>query len=150
MERFNGGLKTYWKEKAYRRLDSPEGKRRRRRRRLAKAELGDGRRRGFWRIRSRIRIASRFRSLRKASPRRILTWIRDAYVRLMLAFARSAAIRGGYGYGYGGEAVAGFSRPAVKEYDEKVLVEIYKSILARGGGIVAVGSEMDGQIVVNR
>lgn len=68
----------------------------------------------------------------------------------MLAFARSAAIGGGYGYGYGGEAVAGFSRPAVKEYDEKVLVEIYKSILARGGGIVAVGSEMDGQIVVNR
>ncbi|KAJ0979898.1 hypothetical protein J5N97_015372 [Dioscorea zingiberensis] len=149
MERFNGGLKAYWKEKAYRRLDATEGKQRRRRRRLPKAELGDGRRRVFWRIRSRIRIAPRLRSLRKVTPKRILAWIRDAYVRLMLAFARSAALGGGYGYS--GEAAAmGFSQPMVKEYDEKVLVEIYKSILARGGGIMPVGSATDGQIVVKR
>lgn len=118
MEAFRGGLKGYWKRRAYQRLDG--GGRRRRR-----AVLGGGRRRRFW----RIRVVPRLRFLaRVASPKRLLARIRDAYVRMMLSFASSGAIAAGYG----GAAVAGFGRPQLKEYDEKMIVEIYKSLVAQG------------------
>ncbi|XP_008784402.2 uncharacterized protein LOC120110193 [Phoenix dactylifera] len=121
MEAYNRGLKGYWKRRAYQRLDG--GGRRR-----SRAELNGGRRRRFW----RIRVVPRLRFLaRVASPKRFLARIRDAYVRMMLSFASSGAIANGY-TGYGGAAVTGFGRPQLKEYDEKMIVEIYKSLVAQG------------------
>ncbi|EHA8590334.1 hypothetical protein COCNU_scaffold017193G000010 [Cocos nucifera] len=123
MEAFKRGLKGYWKRRAYQRLDGGGGRRRR-----SRAELSGGRRRRFW----RIRVVPRLRFLaRMASPKRFLARVRDAYVRMMLSFASSGAIDAGYA-GYGGAAVAGFGRPQLKEYDEKMIVEIYKSLVAQG------------------
>ncbi|CAL9047228.1 unnamed protein product [Musa banksii] len=132
MESYKGGLKGYWKRRGYHRADGGQG-----RRRLCKAELGGGgrRRRRFW----RIKISPRLGFLRAASPRRILARIRDAYVRMMLGFANCVAYGG---YGYGGVEVTGLPRPALKEYDEKVLVEIYNG--DRSPSMDASGPGSDG------
>ncbi|CAM0955908.1 unnamed protein product [Alopecurus aequalis] len=139
-----GGIKAYRKLRGYDRLDAAAAQRRPP---LATAELGGGaggaaatatagnRRRG-WRVKRR---GLGRRILRALSPRRWLVRLRDAYVNAMLRLASSAAV--GYGStpycGGGGEP---FARPRPpKEYDEKVLVEMYRSILARGGVIPISG-----------
>ena len=137
-----GGIKAFRKLRGYDRLDAAAAQRRPP---LATAELGavsasaltatssssGRRRRRGWRVR---RSGLGRRVLRALSPRRWLARLRDAYVSAMLSLASSHAI--GYGsapYCAGGEP---FARPRpAKEYDEKVLVEMYRSILARGGVI---------------
>lgn len=65
----------------------------------------------------------------------------DAYVNAMLRLASSAAVAGYGGAGPYCTAADPFARPRplTREYDEKALVEIYRSILARGeaGPVVA-------------
>ncbi|KAH7666665.1 hypothetical protein IHE45_12G011000 [Dioscorea alata] len=164
MEKFNNGLKTYWKRRAYNRLEAPAG-RRWWRRRVDRTEMGEERRRG---IRIRIRV---WRRLRKVTPRRILAWIRDGYARTMLGLDRSAMI-GGYRAGFGTATampmriltsirdgyvrmMLGLERSATvggngggfgtstteKEYDERVLVAIYRAL--ESGEILAVGNGGD-------
>lgn len=135
MEGGGGGVRGYWMRRKYQRLGG-EGRRtknQRHRHRLGLAG-GDGRRRRFW----RIRISPSVAFLRRVvSPRRFLASLRDAYVRLMLRIANSPAIAGG-GSGGGfcsfgpGFAAPAFGRPAIREYDEKMIVEIYKTLLAQG------------------
>ncbi|EHA8591161.1 hypothetical protein COCNU_scaffold035290G000030 [Cocos nucifera] len=146
METYKGGLKGYWKRRAYHRLDgSGRGPRRR-----SRAELGGGRKRRFWRIPiapPRLRFLAR-----AASPKRFLARIRDAYVRMMLSFASTGAIAARCAE-YGGDGVAGFRRPQLKEYDEKMIVEIYKSLVAQGSLIATAaggGAERTGQTAVRR
>lgn len=140
-----GGIKAYWKHRGYDRLDAAAAQRRPA---LATAELGAGgkapatagRRRG-WRVRRR---GLGRRLLRALSPRRLLARLRDAYVNAMLRLASSAAV--GYGSAPFCAASEPFARPRpLKEYDEKVLVEMYRSILARGGVIPLSG---DASLVV--
>lgn len=51
-----------------------------------------------------------------------------------MGFANSRICTAGYG---GGEGVYGFGKGPLKEYDDKVIVEIYKSILmAQQGQLV--------------
>ncbi|OIT00954.1 hypothetical protein A4A49_04947 [Nicotiana attenuata] len=49
---------------------------------------------------------------------------------MMLRVANSRGLDGGYDGDYSG--VTGFGMWPIKEYDEKVLVEIYKSMMAKG------------------
>lgn len=138
---YKRGIKAYWKRRGYYRLDAAAAQRRPP---LLTAELGGGapapeglrRRRRGWRVRRGLGR----RLLRALSPRRWLTRIRDAYVSAMLRLASSPAV----GYGAGAPYCAGgpeaFARPRqLKEYDGKVLVEIYRSILARGGPLAVAG-----------
>uniref|UniRef100_A0A0A9AVA2 Uncharacterized protein n=1 Tax=Arundo donax TaxID=35708 RepID=A0A0A9AVA2_ARUDO len=59
----------------------------------------------------------------------------------MLRLASSPAVAHGAGAPYSATATHGaFARPPqLKEYDKKVLVEIYRSILARGGPLAIAG-----------
>lgn len=43
---------------------------------------------------------------------------------------------GGFGGGYPGDVVTGFGMRPVKEYDERMIVEIYKSIVMAQGQLV--------------
>ncbi|CAO2203346.1 unnamed protein product [Urochloa humidicola] len=146
---YKGGIKAYWKRRGYYRVDAAAAQRRPP---LPTAELGGGgvaqpqppppedgssarrcRRRRGWRVR-RGQLGRRL--LHALSPRRWLVRLRDAYVSAMLRLASSPAVGYGAGAPYCAPATHGasFARPAqLKEYDEKVLVEIYRSILARGG-----------------
>jgi hypothetical protein len=152
---YKGGIKSYWKRRGYDRLDAAVAQRRPQ---LLAAELGGGgvpaqqeqqkggrRRRGHgWPVRRR---GLRRCVLRALSPRRWLVRLRDAYVSAMLRLASSPAVACGAGPPHSATATHGaFARPAqLKEYDEKVLVEIYRSILARGGHLaVAAGDGVVG------
>ncbi|XP_042507879.1 uncharacterized protein LOC122083979 [Macadamia integrifolia] len=134
------GIKGKWNRKDYKRLD---GSHRFRRRTIRVVELassasqdgvgqdqnqnqGGGRRRRFWRIKvtPKLKIFARVNS-----PKKFFQRLRDAYVKIMLGFANSRMFLSGYG---GGRAGFGMRKPALKEYDEKVIVEIYKSLMAQG------------------
>ncbi|THU47403.1 hypothetical protein C4D60_Mb09t15120 [Musa balbisiana] len=134
MKSYKDGLKGYWTRPEHR-GGGDQG-----RRRLCRAELGGGgHRRRFW----RLKISPQLGFLRATSPQRILPRIRDAYVRMMLRFARATPLGVGYGGGGGGggAGAVGFAREPLREYDEKVLVEIYKSLVAdsaNAGGAVAL------------
>ncbi|KAG2309690.1 hypothetical protein Bca4012_081344 [Brassica carinata] len=96
----------YWRRsRGYERLDGSANK----------SNLDPTRKRRFWR---RIRIVPKLRVLKKTSPKKFLTRLRDSYVNMMLRVASSGASQ----YGYR-------SSLASREYDEKKLVEIYKSML---------------------
>jgi hypothetical protein len=144
---YKGGIKGYWKRRGYDRLDAAAAQPRPR---LPTAELGGGgegegeaqpqpqrhRRRG-WRVRRRRAGVLGRRLLRALSPLRLLARLRDAYVNAMLRLASSAAVVG-YGASTGPYCTAAADpfnrpRPLTRDYDEKALVEIYRSILARGG-----------------
>ncbi|ONK63307.1 uncharacterized protein A4U43_C07F13620 [Asparagus officinalis] len=65
---------------------------------------------------------------------------------MMLKFAQSGAISGGYGYG--NQNLNGFGRgPELKEYDEKMIVQIYRSLLVQSQ-LVAGGGAADRRCVV--
>ncbi|XP_059438837.1 uncharacterized protein LOC132171520 [Corylus avellana] len=120
------GLRGYWRRRDYEKLNG-SGRRRR-----ARVELGSTRRRRFW----RIKTAPKLRRLRASSPKKLLRWLRDWYVNMMLRLANSRAFTAGVAGGYGGatcDAIGGFARAPSKEYDEKVIVQIYKSVVMPQG-----------------
>ncbi|XWS76616.1 hypothetical protein CRYUN_Cryun01aG0192100 [Craigia yunnanensis] len=115
------GLRGYWKRKGYVKLNGS--------RRRSRVELGSSRRRRFWRIRVKAK-------LRIPSPKKFFVWLRDAYVKMMMGLANSRMVNTGYGGAIGDHGVAAFGKLPLKEYDEKMIVEIYKSLLMAQGQLV--------------
>lgn len=113
-------LKGYWRRRGYVKLNGP------RRRKMAQVELGSTptrRRRTF-----RIKIKPKLK-LRLPNAKKFFVWLRDAYVNMMLKLANSSVISNS---GYGGaisDGVYNFGMRPMKEYDEKKIVEIYKSMM---------------------
>ncbi|GAB4841072.1 hypothetical protein Ancab_021817 [Ancistrocladus abbreviatus] len=127
------GIRGYWKRKGYERLNGPSRKQRKSRVELAQmASSGSnqGRRRGLWRWRIKLSPKIRF-----GSPRKWLTKLRDAHVKMMLRLASSSGLRSG-GFGAVDYGTAAFDKSVLKEYDEKMIVEIYKTFLLGQGHIV--------------
>lgn len=63
-------------------------------------------------------------------PGWLLVKLRDAYVRMMMKFAR--AYGGGGGFYGAGMGISLAPRQTLKEYDEKVIVEMYKNMIRQG------------------
>lgn len=129
------GVKDYWRRKGYKKLNG-SGRRRRNRVELGSTRTGKGR---FWRW--RIRLAPKIRIRKIPSPKKMVLWVRDAYVRMMLGLANSrimtvSASASGFGGTLAGAdtSFAGFGRAPPKEYDEKTIIQIYKSLLMAHGG----------------
>ncbi|KAK7259262.1 hypothetical protein RIF29_24864 [Crotalaria pallida] len=130
------GLKEFWKKKGkgYGRLYKSG-----RRRKMETVELGGGAattttstRRKRW----RIKISRKIRIPRIPSPKKLMLWLRDAYVRMMMSLANSKAMSmTASATGNGG--VGGYGRgPPPKEYDDKMLVHMYKSLMVAQGRLV--------------
>ncbi|XVE73382.1 hypothetical protein DITRI_Ditri11bG0113500 [Diplodiscus trichospermus] len=117
------GLRGYWKRRGYVKLNGS------RRSRRSRVELGSSPRRRFWKIRVKAK-------LRIPSPKKFFVWLRDAYVKMMLAFANSRMVNIGYGGTIGDNGIAAFGKRPLKEYDEKMIVEIYKSLVMAQGQLV--------------
>ncbi|KAI6694652.1 hypothetical protein NL676_022362 [Syzygium grande] len=123
------GLRGYWRRRSYRRLGGSGS-----RRRMRVAELGSTRRRRrrwSWRIKISPKL-SWLRSPRKFLlwPKKLLIWLRDGYVKMMLGIADSR-VCGAYGGGSVADAgLSGFGRRPPKEYDQRVIVEVYKALMA--------------------
>ncbi|XP_058742607.1 uncharacterized protein LOC131615124 [Vicia villosa] len=133
------GLKEYWERKGYRRINRSGH-----RRRINKVELGNGtgqtRKARFWRW--KIKLSPKIRINRIPSPKKLLIRARDAYVRMMMGLANSRVMTvSGSAGGFGGTMStgptgdAGFKRAPPKEYDEKMIIQIYKSILMTHGNL---------------
>ncbi|KAG7531170.1 hypothetical protein ISN44_Un55g000660 [Arabidopsis suecica] len=115
----------YWRRlRGYQRLDGSAKKANSGRRNVKRVKMDPTRKRRFW----RIKIVPKLRFLKKSSPKKL----GDAYVNMMLRLANSRVVGSSYGYGQYGYG----SGLASKEYDEKKLVEIYKSILMAQGNLV--------------
>ncbi|KAK7277792.1 hypothetical protein RJT34_22809 [Clitoria ternatea] len=130
-------LKECWRRRGYQRIN------RQGRRRMNRVELGSGRtgKTRFWRW--RIKLAPKIRIRKIASPKKMALWVRDSYVRMMLGLANSrvmtmSASASGFGGAIPGSdpTVTGFGRAPPKEYDEKTIIQIYKSLLAAHGQFV--------------
>ncbi|KAL1216191.1 hypothetical protein V5N11_018645 [Cardamine amara subsp. amara] len=114
--------KRYWRRwRGYEKLDgsSTTSEKNSGRRKGKRVKMDPTRKKRFW----RIKIVPKLRILKTASPKKLLVWLRDSYVKMMMRLANSRAVGSS---GYGG---SGFGSGPMKEYDEKMLVEIYKSIL---------------------
>ncbi|KAI3938449.1 hypothetical protein MKW98_015348 [Papaver atlanticum] len=141
------GIKGYWRKsrKGYERLDGSGLKSKKRLELVTlggsssssttptsdpQPQNGNKRRRRFWgiKITPKLKIF-----LKRNSPKKILKKLRDAYVNMMLGFANSSVFSSGFSYvGNGGYGDSGFTKPVRKEYDEKAIVEFYKSLMAQG------------------
>ncbi|KAJ7977622.1 Binding protein [Quillaja saponaria] len=133
MEGVSARVRQFWGRRGYRRLNG-SGRRRR-----SRVELGSTstRRKRFW----KIRIAPKIRFPKLVSPKKFLVWLRDAYVNMMMGLANSRVMSSASGYGMsgalgGGDGIGGFGRAPAKEYDEKMIVEIYKSLVMGQGQLV--------------
>lgn len=122
------GLKEYLGRRGYQRLNGPGGR--------TRVELGTTRNRKGRLWRWKIKITPKIRVQRIPSPKKLLVWLRDAYVRMMLGLANSRVMTmSASASGFGGDP-AGFGRAPPKEYDEKVIIQIYKSLVMGHGHLV--------------
>ncbi|XP_018824761.1 uncharacterized protein LOC108994122 [Juglans regia] len=125
-------LRGYWKRRGYERLTGSTGQRRR----MGAEQLGSARGRSrFW----RIKITPKLRVRRVPSPKSFFVRLRDWYVNLMLRFANSplcSTAGAGYGGAVSWDGIGGLQGRSLKEYDEKVIVEIYKSMVMAQGHLV--------------
>ncbi|OIW21900.1 hypothetical protein TanjilG_14545 [Lupinus angustifolius] len=130
------GLKEFWKRKrrSYRRLYGSG-----RRQRMDTVELGGGtstttgtRRRRRW----RIKISRKIKITKISSPKKMVMWLRDAYVSMMTSLANSkvmticASVTGN-----GGIREFGKNPPHNQDYD-KMVAHMYKSFIAAQGQLV--------------
>ncbi|XP_027353142.1 uncharacterized protein LOC113863685 [Abrus precatorius] len=120
----SGSLKKYWMRRrvmGYQRLHGSD------RRRMKRVEVGGSQSKRRW----RIKIGKKIKIPKISSPKKLVLWVRDAYMRMMLGFANSMSVSAtGYGGNTTSIAVSGFGRaPPPKEYDEKMIVHIYKSLI---------------------
>ncbi|GKB51912.1 hypothetical protein Tco_0902665 [Tanacetum coccineum] len=110
------GVKCYWKTRGYQRLGSstnvPD-----RHGGEESGTRGTRRKRKFFRLRISPRL--------KLKPKKWYTRARDAYVRIMMKLANTSVVRSRTMTGYNGD---GFGRPSNKEYDNKIIYEIYKTL----------------------
>ncbi|XP_077217813.1 uncharacterized protein LOC143869575 [Tasmannia lanceolata] len=134
------GLRGYWKRKKYERLIRP-GRPRRKRVELARMG-GPNRSRRFW----RIRVTPRLRYLRLGYAKKLFVRLRDAYVKMMLGFANST----GFSYGSDFGRSIGYGNGSLKEYDEKMIVQIYKSLVAQGKLMGSEGVKIGGGDIILR
>ncbi|XP_071741384.1 uncharacterized protein [Rutidosis leptorrhynchoides] len=73
----------------------------------------------------RFRINPRLKIKLGGSPRKLFLGLRDAYVKIMMKLANTSIVRGRTMTGFSGD---GFGKTTVKEYDEKMIIEIYKAL----------------------
>ncbi|KAG9155839.1 hypothetical protein Leryth_004091 [Lithospermum erythrorhizon] len=88
-------------------------------------------RRFNWRMKLNKKLKFKFKF--SISPKKFLIGFRDGYINFMNKIANSSMVTGGgfvgSGGGYGGNVMNGFRVKTLKEYDEKMIVEIYKSLV---------------------
>ncbi|XP_076899845.1 uncharacterized protein LOC143553829 [Bidens hawaiensis] len=102
-------------------------------RRLATATNESRSKRGRW---SWIRMPRRLKIKLRWNPKKLVDSVHSAYVRMMMKLASSSVVRGGAIGGYGaGAEICQFGMRPMKEYDEKVIIQIYKSLSVRPGAL---------------
>lgn len=125
-------IKGYWRRRGYERINGSGGGRRRKNRVELAVEGTNTRKRRFWRIRliPRLKLKLRF------SPKKFVVGLRDGYVNFMTRLANSSFISSGAAGYPGGGGIDGFGMRPLKEYDERMIIEIYKSLMIAQGQLI--------------
>lgn len=105
-------VKCYWRRRGYQRLGTTNTRSQKRQSRV-------------WRIRVNPRLKLNLKVKVSWSPRKLFIGLRDAYVNIMMKMANTTVVRGRTVSGYSAD---GFGKTAIKEYDEKIIIEICKSL----------------------
>ncbi|GAA0143457.1 hypothetical protein Leryth_004738 [Lithospermum erythrorhizon] len=123
------GIKGYMNRRSYKKLIHGSS-------RSSRVEVLGGsdsckKRRLSWRLKLNKKLKLKFKF--SISPKKILMSLRDGYVNFMNKIGNTSLVIGGGfsngGYGYGSNVVHGFGTRTLKEYDEKMIAEIYKSLV---------------------
>ncbi|XP_058742470.1 uncharacterized protein LOC131614958 [Vicia villosa] len=78
----------------------------------------------------RIKISPKIKIPAISSPKKWMVWMRDSYVRMMVALANSKVVK----MGSLGDPTGGFGRnQQPKEYDSKMIVHMYNSFVVSQG-----------------
>ncbi|XP_050377768.1 uncharacterized protein LOC126795005 [Argentina anserina] len=134
------GLRGYWRSRGYVKL-SGSGRHHK--------NWMEPRKRRVWRIKLAPKVKLSF--LRRIpSPNKFLVWLRDAYVNLMLGFANSRVFTTTYGGSICHDGTGSFGKRPLKEYDDKMIVEIYKSLMLTQGQLVPRDAPKLGSEIVYR
>ncbi|KAJ0791029.1 hypothetical protein HanPI659440_Chr01g0000921 [Helianthus annuus] len=109
-------LKRYWQRRSYQRLG-------------ATTDESRSKRKWSWKIRMprRLKIKLRF----KFNPKKFIANVHEAYVRMMMRIASSQVARSGPIGGYGAGGIGQFGMRPMKEYDEKMIIQMYNSLVVR-------------------
>lgn len=90
----------------------------------------------------RIKIAPKIKIPKVSSAKKWMVWMRDAYVRMMMGLANSKVMN--MSNSVNGDLTGGFGRdPPVKEYDNKILIRMYESLVIAQGQLVHRESKLD-------
>ncbi|MFS8005098.1 hypothetical protein Hanom_Chr13g01233451 [Helianthus anomalus] len=111
-------VKSHWRRRGYHRLGTTTNT-------IVHGdheEKSKPRRRRKW----RVRIPPRLKLKLARSPQKLFIRLRDAYVQLMMKLANTSAVRGRTMIGCNGD---GYGKMMIKEYDEKIVIEIYKNVV---------------------
>ncbi|KAF3436504.1 hypothetical protein FNV43_RR23596 [Rhamnella rubrinervis] len=131
------GVKGYWRRRRYEKLNGTG------RRQRSRVELGSTRRKRVW----RIKITPKLGFMKRVpSPKKLLIWLRDAYVKLMVGFANSRV----FSPVAAANGAAAFGKRPLKEYDERMIIEIYKSLALAQGQLVPRDAAKHGSEIVHR
>ncbi|KAI3668303.1 hypothetical protein L6452_43380 [Arctium lappa] len=107
-------LASYWRRRGYKRLGT------------SSSSQGSKRgRRWSWRIRITPKL-----KLRYFNPNKFLIGLHDAYVRMMMRLANSRVVAISTGYGL--NAMSPFGMTLTKEYDDKMIIQMYMKSLVVG------------------
>lgn len=119
-------LKKYWKRrKGYQRMNKSV-------RKTNTVKLGGGATTGT-KKKWRIKISPKIKFPTISSPKKWMVWMRDSYVRMMLGLANSKVMN----LTSFNDPTGGFGRaPQPKEYDNKMLVHMYNSLVVAQGHLV--------------
>nr|GEV18610.1 hypothetical protein [Tanacetum cinerariifolium]GEV18611.1 hypothetical protein [Tanacetum cinerariifolium] len=121
------GVKGYWRRRGYKRLDTDESGSKRPRRMWA------------WKIRMPIKFRLKFKI--KFSPKKLIAKVQEGYVKIMMRVANSRAVTSGGIGGYGGGGRPEFGMRPIKEYDEKMIIQMYNSLVMKQAQMMALEAE---------
>ncbi|KAK1298605.1 hypothetical protein QJS10_CPB14g00223 [Acorus calamus] len=120
-------LRLYWRRRSYQRLDRSPNHKTLRVVRLGGGNSGSPRRRRLIKVRPLAKL-----KLRMFSPLRLLVKLRDAYVDAMLGI-RGPSASGSQMFGDGRVPRGRKVKESSKEFERRMILEIYKSIAASRG-----------------
>ncbi|KAL5060621.1 hypothetical protein RYX36_032225 [Vicia faba] len=120
------GFKKYWKRrKGYQRVT--KSSRKRNTVKLGGESTTGAKRKWSMKISPKIKIPT------ISPPKKWMAWMRDSYVRMMVALANSKVVK----MGSFGDPTGGFGRnQQPKEYDSKMIVHMYNSFVVAQGHLL--------------
>ncbi|XP_071712565.1 uncharacterized protein [Rutidosis leptorrhynchoides] len=130
----SNGVKQYWLRRGYKHLaigtDKPKSKTNRSSRRI--------------KVASKLKIKLKFKL--KLNLKKFLTRFRRAYVSMMMKVANSPLVSGGGLGGFGGDGACQSGMRPTKDYDEKIVIQMYNSLVMRQAQLAALKVEQGPQI----